>query len=101
MIQPIIRNCLRSIPFIVAMLIVIEIVMTNQLVGSGREVSQIDSTIEALTQENEILHQEVASASSLLTITEKATVMGFVDQSKARYLTVGSEQLPVALNRPQ
>jgi cell division protein FtsL len=89
---------LRLLPILAVTLAIIQIVLTNQLAGSGKKVRSVDITVDQIRQENDMLEQKVASASSLLTISAKATEMGFVEPSKSQYLTIVPEQLPVAFN---
>lgn len=97
----ILRFIAKSIPVVVILLIIVELVWSNTLVGGGREVSAMDLKIAALRQENERLEQKVASSSSLVTISAKAKEMGLVPPTKAQFVMIGGETLPVALNRPQ
>jgi hypothetical protein len=91
----------RLLPIVAVMLAVIEIVLTNQLAGSGKAVRSVDLTVDALRQENELLTQRVASASSLITIYARAKESGFIEPAKSQYITIVPEQLPVAFNNPQ
>ncbi len=97
----ILRTLAKSIPGIVFLLIVIEILWSNTLVVSGKQVSSVDLEIMSLRAANEQLTQQVASASSLTTIATKATEMGFVDPTAKQFVMIGNDILPVALNRPQ
>jgi hypothetical protein len=95
------KTIVRMAPLAAGILIVIEIILTNQLVGSSREVRSMDMAIDELRQENQVLEQHVASASSLLTIGVKSAEMGFVLPEKSQYLTIAPSELPVAINSPQ
>ena len=95
------RTLAKSIPAIVIILVVIEILWSNTLVLSGKQVSAVDLEIVSLRAANEQLSQQVASASSLTTIGVKAADMGFVQPSAKQFVMIGNETLPVALNRPQ
>ncbi len=97
----VLRTLAKSIPGIVIILVVIEILWSNTLVVSGREVSSVDLQIVSLRAANEQLAQQVASASSLMTVAAKAKDMGFVEPSVKQFVMIGNESLPVALNRPQ
>lgn len=81
------------------LLILVQIFLTNELAGQGGKAGEIDARISLLEEENERLTQEVASASSLLRIEEKAREMGFVEASKTSYLFVGD--LPIAFGQKQ
>lgn len=80
---------------IAGILILIEVFFLNQLAGGGRSVSAIDSTIEELQEKNARLEQQVASASSLLFIEQKAKESGFVEPRVSSYIDLGT--LPIAL----
>jgi cell division protein FtsL len=95
------RTLAKSIPGIVIILVVIEILWSNTLVLSGKQVSAVDLEIVSLRNQNEQLAQQVASASSLSTIAVKAKDMGFVDPTSKQFVMIGNNALPVALNRPQ
>ena|SRR5690348_16817601 len=97
----ILRSIVKSIPVIVIILAIVELLWSNTLVGSGKQVSSIDLQILSLQQENARLEQKVASASSLTTLAVKATEAGFVTPKKTQFVMIGNETLPVALNRPQ
>jgi len=96
----ILRTIAKSIPGLVILLIVAQLVWSNTLVVGGKEVRGIDLAIAELRQENERLAANVASASSLLTISVKSKDMGFVEPTKGQFVMIGSEILPVALARP-
>ncbi len=84
-------------PLVIVFLLVVKIVATNTLASFGERVRAIDLRISHLTEENELLSQQVASASSLLTITVRATGMGFGEPTKSQMMTMVQDQFPVAL----
>ena len=90
-----------SMPVFAVCLVVSQIILSNQLVGSGKAVRNIDLTIDAIRSENESLDHHVASASSLITISERATQLGFVEPEKTQYVTLDVSTLPVAFHNPQ
>jgi hypothetical protein len=91
----------RLLPLTVGILICIEIISINQFASSGHAVHAIEDSITTLKEENSILVQRVASASSLMTIAERVKDMGFVKPTKSQYLTIVPEELPVAYHNPQ
>lgn len=101
MIQRFGKFLIRISPLIAMLCIVLEIVLTNRLAGSGQEVRSIDMAIDGIRTENELLEQQVASASSLLTISTKASELGLVPPLKSQVLTMTPGELPVALNNPR
>ena len=97
----VLRTFAKSIPVIVIVLVVIEILWSNTLVVSGKEVSSVDLQIVSLRAANEQLEQQVASASSLMTISAEAKNMGLVDPTAKQFVMFGNQPLPVAFNRAQ
>jgi cell division protein FtsL len=89
----------KSIPAIVILLVVIELIWSNTLVTSGKEVSAVDLKIVALRSANEQLEQQVASASSLLTVAAEASSAGFMAPTAKQFVMMGNSTLPVAFNR--
>jgi len=85
-----------TLPIIAVVLGVCQIIYTNELASVGSSLASYDTKIEQLTTENATITQKVASMSSLLSVQEKAVAMGFVETKK--YLTIGEDQFPVALN---
>ena len=67
----------RILPVIVVLLFVVEILVTNELVGFGGKVGDANRAIDALKEENQLLQEKVASLSSLLSVEEKARALGF------------------------
>lgn len=90
------RTILGLSPLVAAFLIVIEIILTNQLIGGGRTVRDVDLIIDQLREQNALLEQKVASSSSLATITVRAKELGFVAPTKSQFVTIIPSELPVA-----
>lgn len=67
----------RIVGSVVVLLLVVEILVTNELVGFGRKVGDANRAIDALKEENQLLQEKVASLSSLLSVEEKARSLGF------------------------
>jgi len=91
------KKIITIAPLVASVLIVIEIILTNQLVGGGAEVRSVDMSIDQLRQENAMLEQKVASESSLLSVSLRAATQGFVTPTKLQFLTIAPSELPVAL----
>ncbi len=77
MLARFVKSGMRFLPLFAVILLVVEILVTNQLVGFGRKVHEVDRAIETVKEENQLLQERVASLSSLLTIEEKARALGF------------------------
>lgn len=88
---------LRLLPLAVVGLILVELVVANELAGLGQSTYEIDRKIENLREENELLGQEIASASALLTIEEKARAMGFRQSPPS--IMIGTEEF--AMKEPR
>ena len=97
----VLQTIAKSIPVLVVLLVVIEIIWSNTLVVSGKEVSAVDLKIVALRSANEQLEQQVASASSLLTIAARSKDAGFIPATSKQFVMIGSQSLPVAFNKKQ
>lgn len=95
------RTIGKGIPVIVILLIVIELLWSNTLVVSGREVSATDLAIAAVRQENERLAEQIASASAIPAVAAQAKDMGFVTPKPSQFVMMSGDTLPVAINRPQ
>lgn len=78
MITPFIRLGIRSLPVLVILLVVVELLVTNELAGFGSKVHEVNGAIEIVKEENQLLQEKVASLSSLLTIEQKARELGFI-----------------------
>jgi len=66
------------------------------LVGDGKEIQRIDGQITAIKGETALLSEQVASASSIITIHEKAISMGFTE--KPQVMTIHKDQFVAALS---
>ena len=99
--KSVVSSLFKLLPVFAVLLIIVEIIVTNQMAGSGKVVHSVDISIDALRQENELLAEEVASASSLMTIAARASVLGLHEANKNQYLTIAPQDLPVAYNGTQ
>lgn len=91
MILRITRYGIRILPFLAVLLLVVEILVTNELAGFGKRVSLTDRAIDALKEENQLLQEKVASLSSLLAIEEKSQSLGFRYQPSV--VTIGRQDV--------
>ena len=76
------------IPCMAFVLVVGQIVVTNELAGVGRDIRSFDSEIATLADEHDLLSQQVASASSLTSISQKAALAGFVAPKKSNIIAL-------------
>lgn len=86
----------KLLPLVVFVVILAVVIVTNQFVALGHSVGQADATIESLKEENDLLRQEIASASSLLTIQTLAEAQGFVPAT--HFVNVDTNAFSVAVN---
>ncbi len=100
MIRSIIKILLKSLPLFVIALVVVQVVISNYLATLGQSLGDIDTKIESLQGTNALLESEVASASSLLTISAKAKERGFIKPTAASFVVLGGA-LPLALGKSQ
>jgi len=91
----IMQTLLRFLPLGIIALIILQFVISNEIAGLGEKVALLDDQTQTLADENTLLSQKVASASSLVAIASRAHELGFVESAK--YMTVGPEQFPVAV----
>lgn len=70
----------------VAVLLLIQVVVSNRLATAGVKINKIEEEIQDLALENTNLTEQIASASSLLTLREKATKLGYTRTIKPVYL---------------
>jgi len=89
------KKVLVSLISITVCLLVAQIVYSCMLVGDGKEIRTIDGKITAVKGETALLSEQVASASSLLTIQQKALSMGFTQ--KPQVMTIHKDQFVAAL----
>jgi hypothetical protein len=99
--KDLIKKLFQLLPLTAGVLLCIEIISINQYASSGHTVHAIEDSITTIQEENSILVQRVASASSLVTIACRVKDMGFVKPVKSQYLTIVPEELPVAYHNPQ
>lgn len=85
----------KILPLLAVFLIIAQVFATNQLAGLGETVTGIDMRIESLREENALLDQQVASASSLIMIEQKAKEYGFAQAKPSSYIHL-EEDLPIA-----
>lgn len=87
------------VPCMAFVLVVGQIVVTNELAGVGNDIRTLDAQIATLTDEHDLVSQEVASASSLISISQKAQAAGFVAPKKTNIIAL-DDSSDVAVNPP-
>lgn len=97
MMHKLIKLALRCIPVVIVLLVITRIVVANTLAMSGEKLHQIDTKIAKVQEENELLDQQIASLSSLVTIDVRARELGFIPPAKGQVMTIVADQFPFAL----
>lgn len=92
----IIQLTLACMPFLVIVLLVVELVVSNELAVFGQRLDAIDTAMTKAQEEREVLVTQVASASSLVAVQTKADEMGFHLPAKDQVISLGTDSLPVA-----
>lgn len=85
------------LPITAVILLVFQVIISNELATLGKKLGQLDVDVRLVSDTRESLSIEVASASSLLALRERAFVQGFVEPTSKQILNV-SLQVPVALD---
>lgn len=78
---------------LIALFAVVQVYLLNTYSTIGDTLSKLNQEIDTVEADNIRLNQQVASASSLSTITQKAKALGLVDNPKTLSL---SSPLPLA-----
>jgi len=88
-------------PVILGILVVLDIVSANQFAGSGKEIQIINNQITSLSLDNTIIEEKIASYSSFMAISDRASQLGLKTPLSSQYETLVPDQLPVAIRTPQ
>ncbi len=78
---------------VIVALSIVQVVAANSISTTGIELSKIQEEITGLQKQNEVLHEQVLSLSSLTSIASRAADMGF-QESKATLVI--AQPLPLA-----
>ena len=89
------NTVLKTIPFWIVVLVVLQIIFSNQLVKSSQKVEELDRNRHLLEEENEILDQQLAALTSIQNIEFSAKNLGLVNASKV--ISIIPKSFPVAL----
>lgn len=98
------KNAVRiigiALPLTAIMLMILQVVLSNELASLGKRLGQLDKEVRLETDIHEALSTEVASASSLLVLRERAQMLGFAEPTAKQIMSLTLE-VPVALGGPQ
>jgi cell division protein FtsL len=89
------KKIIVTLSTITVFLFIAQIIYSCMLVGDGKEIRRIDQEITAMKGEASLLSEQVASASSILAIGEKALSLGFTQ--KPQVMTIHTEQFVASL----
>ena len=78
----------------VAVLSVVQIIISNQLSTTGISLGKTDDTIDAYAEENELLREKLLIATSFTQIASSASLLGFTD-SRSQVVLTGSLRLAI------
>ena len=74
--------------------LLIQVFVSNRFAAAGRHISETDTKIKQLAQENSLLQEQIASASAILMIKQNAESLGFVRATTPLFLVLDQ---PVAV----
>ncbi len=77
----------------VSILAITHVIVSNGFVTSGKTLVDLERDITAFKEKNDDLRQQIASASALLTIEQKAKELGFEKSTATVFIP---SRLPVA-----
>ena len=83
------------LPVAAIIMIILQVVVSNELASLGKKLGNIEYEISNQNDMRELLSAEVASASSLLALREKAESLGFAEPSNRQIMHISLE-VPVA-----
>ena len=81
-----IRIFLIALVLIIIMLLLVKLTAEGNLVTGGEEYDHIEKQIAEIKRENILLKEQIYQNSSLTTIEQRATAMGFVPMGQPIYL---------------
>lgn len=83
------------LPITAVVLLIFQVIISNELATLGKQMGQLDTAVRLESDVKESLAIQVASASSLLTLRERATVAGFIEPTNKQIMNL-TLQVPVA-----
>ncbi len=87
-------------PLVAIILVVTQVVVSNELASLGKKLGKLDSEISFAQDVHEDLSTQVASASSLFALRDRAQAMGFSEPTQSQIVAL-SPETPVALRLNQ
>ncbi len=83
------------LPCLAVTLIVVQVVVSNELATMGKSMGRLDLAVNDARDVHAELETEVASASSLMTLHDRALILGFREPTPSQIVAL-SPELPVA-----
>lgn len=81
---------IKLLTVVIASLLIGNVIIANTAVDESVTVKTVSAEIEALTQQNLLLKQQIAGIGSLTAIASRIEAMGFVETPKVMAVTVSS-----------
>lgn len=72
--------------FLVLILSVLQIIISNRLASYGKKISKLSDQTKEMNLANERIKKKIASSSALTTLTAKAKDLGFTQKANVIYL---------------
>lgn len=90
-----VRLGLLSLPIVAVVLLVVQVIVSNELATLSGHMGQLDTQVSEAGDIHAFLETEVASASSLTALRERAGVLGFHEPMPKQIIAL-SPEVPVA-----
>lgn len=78
MIRKVLHILFHTLPFMIIVCVVVQLIFSNELVSSARRIQEIERERDTIEIENERIEQQVAIMTSLTVLEKKATELGFI-----------------------
>lgn len=89
-----IQQSIESGIYIMAITLVVgQLIVTNNLASTAHNMREFDATISKVSEKNDQIAQQIASASALQTISEKAQVLGFRLSKTSDFISLGQNEV--------
>lgn len=79
-------NILRSLFFLVFVLLGIQIILSNAISSSGDKLQLLEQKHQQLLSQNELLSKQISYLTSLNTLENRARFLGYVNNTSSIYL---------------
>jgi cell division protein FtsL len=93
------RSLAFILPVLAIFLVVTQVIVSNELATLGKKLGKLDTDISFANDMHEALATEVASASSMIALKDRAIAAGFHAPTKDQVMAI-SVVAPVAFSEP-